>query len=260
MRYAAPGYMGPLLWLIPTVLLAVLLCLMLWNRAYKEWSWFSSYVAFGVVADVARFALHKHPRPLYWTYWLTDAGYALLGTLALYEVFGAVLRYPTSVWWARHAFPAILVTGIGLSLARANIVPPHVSGLLYYVVVGEIAVRFVQVLAFVALVAFVTFFGFRWRRHSLGIAAGFGLYSTVALPITIRLSDVGTRFTFLWGVISLMAYSLAVLIWIVCFLVRPEERCPLDRVFVSQRTGRPSAPGQAMNACPGADISFTPAP
>jgi hypothetical protein len=245
---------------IPRALLAVLLYLMIRNRAYGAYRCFWAYVIFGNGASLARLIALDHPRPFFFTYWLTDAGYALFGALAMYEVFGAVLRYPTRVWWARHAFPAILVTGIGLSLARANIVPPHVNGLLYFVVVGEIAVRFVQVLAFVGLVAFVTFFGFRWRRHSLGIAAGFGLYSTVALPITIRLSDVGTRFAFLWGVISLVAYSLAVLIWIVCFLVRPEGRSPLDRVFVSQRTGRPSAPGQAMNACPGADISFTPAP
>jgi len=56
---------------------------------------------------------------------------------------------------------------------------------------------------------------------------GFGLYSTVALLITLKLSDFGTGFKFLWGVASLVAYSLAVLIWIWFFsFPQKEEPAP----------------------------------
>lgn len=146
----------------------------------------------------------------------------------MYEILRKVLRGLTGIWWTHLIFPAVVAVGVGLSLWRARLVPPQVQGLLACIVVGEIAVRFVEIVVFVGLVGFIALFGFRWRQYPLGIAAGFGLYSTVALLITTRLSDIGTRFTFLWGIISLVAYSLTVLIWIGFFSVPEKEQPPLD--------------------------------
>jgi hypothetical protein len=61
--------------------------------------------------------------------------------------------------------------------------------------------------------------GLRWRQYPFGIAAGFGLYATVSLLVTAKLSDFGTRFKLLWGWTSLVAYSVAVLLWIWFFSV-----------------------------------------
>jgi hypothetical protein len=201
---------------------------MLRGRAYRAWPWFFSYVAFGISADVARFASRNYHRPHYFIYWITDAGYALLGASAMYEILRKVLRGLAGIWWTHLVFPAVVAVGVVLSLWRAQLVPPRVQGLLACIVVGEIAVRFVQIQVFVGLVGFIALFGFRWRQYPLGIAAGFGLYSTVALLITTRLSDIGTRFTFLWGIISLVAYSVTVLIWIGFFSVPEKEQPPLD--------------------------------
>ena len=221
--------MSLLLWLIPMGLLAVLLGLMLRGRTYRAWPWFFAYVVFGLAADATRFTVYSHPRPYYFTYWITDAGYAILGALAMYEILRKVLRGLVGIWWTHLIFLAVVAIGVGLSVWRAHAIPPHVrGGLLTCIVVGEIAVRFVQILVFVGLVGFIALFGFRWRQYPLGIAAGFGLYSTVALLITTKLSDIGTRFTFLWGVISLVAYSVTVLIWIGFFSVPQKEQPPLD--------------------------------
>jgi hypothetical protein len=217
--------MGLLQWHIPLVLLLVLLCLMLRSRAYGMWPWFFAYVAYGVATGVARFAAYNHPRPYYFVYWITDGGYALLGTLAMYEVLRKVRRTLADVWWGHLTFPAVVAIGVGLSLAHVHYTPPRISGLLYYVVVFETAIRFAQVLLFIGLAGFFWLSSFRWSPCVLGISAGFGLYSAVALLITIKLSDIGTRFTFLWGIISLVAYSLAVLIWI-CSFSMPRELEP----------------------------------
>jgi hypothetical protein len=48
---------------------------------------------------------------------------------------------------------------------------------------------------------------------------GFGLYATVELLTSSKFADLGTDFVFLWGVISVAAYSAAVLIWIWFFWV-----------------------------------------
>lgn len=223
--------MSQFLWYIPLWLLVLLLFLMLRNRAYKVCPCFFAYVAFGVAAGVARFVVRNQPQAYKATYWITEAGYCILGILAMYEVFRAVLRART--WWTYLIFPAIVIAGIGMSLAHAHSVPPQVSGLLLYIVNAEIAVRFVQVLIFLGLGALASFFGLRWRQYPLGIAAGFGLYATGALLSTIKFSDFGTRFKFLWNVSLIVAYSFAVLIWIWFFRVPQEEEPPLDPELVS---------------------------
>jgi len=181
--------MSQLLWYIPLGLLALLLFLLLRNRAYKVCPWFVVYVTFAVAADVVKFVVRNNRHVYYSTYWITDAGYCLLGILVMYEVFRAVL--PARVWWSYCIFPLIVVAAVILSLVRACSVPPQVSGLLRYIVTAEIIVRFVQVLIFVGLGALAAFFGLRWRQYPLGIATGFGLYATVALLSTIKFSDFG---------------------------------------------------------------------
>jgi len=215
----------------PLGLLALLFFLMLRNRSYKVCPWFFAYVAFGVGADLARFATHNHPHPYYATYWITEAGYCLLGIFVMHEVFRAVLR--ARMWWTYVIFPAIVVAAVALSLAHAHAAPTQFGRVPSYILTGEIAVRFVQVLIFVGVGALAAFFGLRWRQYPLGIAAGFGLYSTVALLSTIKFSDFGTGFTFLWRVSLLVAYSVAVLIWIWFFRLPQEEEPPLDPKLVA---------------------------
>ena len=144
----------------------------------------------------------------------------------MYEVLRTVLGSLTRAWWARLIFPAVLVMGFSLSLARSHEVPHRLVGILFNIVLGETAVRFVQVLVFAGLVTLVPLLGLRWRQYSFGVATGFGLYATVMLLATTKYSDFGTRFKFLWDVTSLVAYSLAVLIWIWFFSVPQKAQTP----------------------------------
>jgi len=212
----------------PLWLLALLLFLMLRNRAYRVCPWFFSYVVFGVAAGVARFVTLHLSRPYFATYWTTEAGYDVLGILVMYELIRMVLGSLARRSWGRLIFPVSLAAGIGLSLARAHAAPPHFSGLRYYIVVGEIAVRCVQSIIFTVLVAMVPLLRLRWRQYAFGIATGFGGYSLVALLMTTEFSDFGTRFRFLWGRTLIVAYSLAVLIWIWFFSV-PQKQDPRPR-------------------------------
>jgi hypothetical protein len=218
--------MSLIVWYIPLGLLVLLLWVLIRRRAYKVSPCFFSYAAFGVVAGVARFVVRNHPDPYYATYWITEAGYDLLGILVMYEVLRTVLGTLTRAWWARLIFPAILLAGIGMSLARADAVPSRIVGMRFYIVAGEIAVRFVQVFIFAGLVTLVPLLGLRWRQYSFGVAIGFGLYATVMLLTTTKYSDFGTRFKFLWDVTSLVAYSVAVLIWIWFFSVPQKVPTP----------------------------------
>jgi len=209
-----------LLWYIQSGLLALLLFLMLRNRAYKVCPWFFAYVAFGVCADVARFVVDNHAVAYFATYWITEAGYCVLGILAMYEVFSIIIRGLASPWWSYLIFPGVVISGVYLSLACAHSVPSKVSGLPYYIFYGEIAVRFVQVLA--VFVTFIPLVGFRRYRYALGVVTGFGFYSTVELLSMIKFLEVGIKSKFCWGIVSATAYGLTVLIWIWFFRV-PQE-------------------------------------
>jgi hypothetical protein len=211
------------LWYIPLGLLTLLLCILVRRRAYGSYSWFFSYVAFGVLADLSRFVTHSNPKSYYAAYWVTEAGYDVLGILVLRAAAGNLTR----ARWVRLTFPAIFAAGVGLSLARSHSSSTEFShGFAFYIVAGEVAVRFVQVFIFAGLVSSIPLLGLRWRQYPFGIAAGFGLYATVSLLVTAKLSDFGTRFMFLFNAVSLVAYSLAVLIWIWFFSAPQKVETP----------------------------------
>ncbi|MHB8216865.1 MAG: hypothetical protein ACYDDS_12380 [Candidatus Sulfotelmatobacter sp.] len=215
---------------IPSCLLVVLLALLVRRRVYTVLPYFFAYAAFAVGADVARFIAHSHRHPYYLTYWITEAGYDLLGILVMYEVLRTALGSLTRAWRAHLIFPAVLVAGIGMSIARASVVPSRLSGIEFYIAVGEIAVRFVQVFVFAGLATLVPLLGLRWRQYPFGVATGFGLYATVMLLTTIKFSDFGTTFKMLWGWTSVVAYSVAVLIWIWFFSAPQKTPTPASEL------------------------------
>jgi len=193
--------------------------------------WFFVYAAFAVAAGVARFVVRDLPRPYYFTYWITEAGYDLLGILVMYEVVRTVLGSIARASWTRLVFPAVVLASIILTWTRVHAVPTEFGhGVSFYILAGEIAVRFVQVFIFAGLVTLVPVLGLRWRQYSFGVSTGFGVYATVALLINLKLSDFGTRFTFLWDVVSLVAYSAAVLIWIWFFSVPQKAPTPVSEL------------------------------
>jgi hypothetical protein len=210
--------MNLLEWYIPLGLLVLLLGILVRAHAYKVCPCFFSYVTFASVAGAVRFLVRNQPG-YYATYWITEAGYDILGILVMYEVLRTLLGTFTRTWWSRLIFPGVVLVGIAMSLARTDAVPTRIVGLPYYIVAGEIAVRFMQVFVFAGVVTMVPLLGLRWRQYSFGVATGFGLYATVMLLTTIKFSDFGTRFKLLWGWTSLVAYSVAVLIWIWFFSV-----------------------------------------
>jgi hypothetical protein len=220
-----------LVWFIPLGLLAFLFALLVRRRAYTIFPFFFTYIAFAVGADSVRLATLAHS-PYRMTYWITEAIYDVLGILVMYEVLRCSLGSLARARWTRWILPVLVIAGIGLSLAHRQAVPPKVTGILVYIVLGEIAVRFVQVLVFAGLVTLVPLIGLRWRQYPFGIATGFGLYATVMLLTTVKFSDFGTTFKFSWGLTSLVAYSVAVLIWIWFFSVPQKIETRVSEISV----------------------------
>ena len=199
----------------PLLLEMVLLFVLLKREGYKGFPWFFSYSAFGVLADLARIVVRNHFHLYFDVYWISEAGYDVLGIAVLYEVFWSVFRNLGRIWWFRLIFPFTVVFTVVLVIIHSHTQPPRFSDpVRIWIVTGELAVRLLQVSIFVLLVGLVSFLGLRWRQHAFGISAGFGIYATVALLATTKVSEFGTRFMFQWGVLLIVAYSIAVVIWI----------------------------------------------
>lgn len=215
----------------PLVLQAVLLRVLLKGHKYHAFPVFFAYTGFSVFANLARLVVYNADWLYFYVYWISEVGYAILGVAVMYEVYREVFPGFRTFWWFRPIFPSIVLFTTAITIA-------HMMGLLAglhqplmsWIVAGELWVRILQVTIFVLLGIFVAFFGLRWRQYSFGIASGFGLYATVALLGTEKYSEFGTRFAWTWSVLSVVAYSMAALIWLWFFGgPPPEEKHPSGR-------------------------------
>ncbi len=209
---------------IPLVLLFLLVCVLSARRAYRSFPWFFFYVLFATVAGLARFAVKDKAALYFYMYWLTEGGYSLLGIGVMYEVFRRVFGNLGRFGWPRLVFPImVLISGV-LSIGRGVPTTLH-NHLIAVIIQGEIAVKLLEVLMFAVLVTLVPLVGLQWRQYPFGIAMGFGIYSTVALFTTVRLTVLGLRYQFFWTWALIISYSCGVLIWL-CFFIAKEQPAP----------------------------------
>jgi hypothetical protein len=224
----------------PLVLQAVLLRVLLKGHKYKAFPCFFAYTVFSVLANLARLVVYNTDRLYFYVYWISEIGYAVLGVAVMYEVYRSVFPGFRTFWWFRPVLPFIVLFTTAITIMHMMGLPAGLhQALMSWIVAGELWVRIVQVTIFVLLGIFVAFFGLRWRQYPFGIAAGFGLYATVALLGTEKYSEFGTRFAFAWSVLSVVAYSMAALIWLWFFSgAPPQEDLP---------SGSPPVPIEDLN-------------
>jgi len=212
---------------IPLVLLTALLGVLVARRVARTFPWFMAYVSFAVCADLARFIVHDRTVAYFYVYWCTDGVYALLGIAVMYEVFRNLLGNLTRLGWHRWIFFLMIAVSIIITVGRKATLPFGLHNrTIALVILVEIAVRYLQVLMFVMLMILVPLVGLRWKQYASGIALGFGVYSTIALITTTRLSVLGQVYFLSWGWISLVSYSCTVLIWIWFFSTAEKPDIP----------------------------------
>src|ERR1700704_6486853 len=89
-------------WLVPPVLQSVLAILMLRRGTYEHFRYFFVYTLFAIVAELLKFALFQpdsNTWAYFWISWGSEAIYAVLGFLAIYEVFGDVFKTFRHLAW-----------------------------------------------------------------------------------------------------------------------------------------------------------------
>ena len=135
--------------MIPPVLQTCLAVLLSRRQAFKTFPFFFWYTVFAVIAEALKFALvisDRHNTVTYfYVYWGAEAIYAVLGFLAIHEVFRHVFENFNRLSWFKFLLPAVGVIMLGIS-ALIPIFHPAVETepLLESIYSLQIAVRCLQ--------------------------------------------------------------------------------------------------------------------
>ena len=217
------------LWLIPPVL-QTWLAILMWRRGtWKQFRMFFVYTVFAVVAELTKFTLYR-PNTNTWLYfWLSWGGeaiYAILGFLAIYEVFRKVFENFHHFTWFKLLLP---VTG-AVMLSIAFLIPlvhraVETDPLLEGIFALQIAVRCLQLGVFFLIFLLARIFDLDYRQYAFGIAAGFGIAAAGILLGTLVRTGSGLKFLIFFKYGPSVTYCIAVTVWLASF-VRPEPDDP----------------------------------
>jgi hypothetical protein len=187
-----------------------------YRRLYREFPFFFSYLMTVVVVEVIRLTLQHRSQILYfYVYWATETIVVLLAFLVLYEVF--LLRLFPGINITpilRYLFPISAAVVAGLTLLMF-VTAPSGGPTRLAVLVGEftLALSFCQVAVLAFFCALMLFMSREWRRHELGIAAGFGIYGSVKLFTTVQRAQQHYGSAAIHQ-LPTVAYAVAALIWL----------------------------------------------
>lgn len=187
------------------------------RRLYRRFPWFFAYTVYSVAAAIVRAALLYGNRHTYiQVFWITEALYALLGLIAIYESFREIFAPFYPFWWFRPLVIVVAVVTVGLSIGRVIQKPPIQADRLGMLILSaEIGVRYLQAGIFGLTLLLIFFFRLPARRYPLGIVDGFGANALGILIASTLRSDFGEKFNKLFSYSPPVLYIAACVIWLV---------------------------------------------
>lgn len=217
------------LWLAAPILQCLLAVLILRRGLQKQFRFFFVYTLFAIVAEPTKFALFHPDRSTwayFWTSWGSEAVYAVLGFLAIYEVFGNVFENFRHFGWFKLLLPitATIMLGIAVLIPlvhHAIDTEPLLDGIFAL----QVAVRCLQLGVFFLIFLLARVFDMDYRQYAFGIAAGFGIAAAGILLSTLVRTGGGLKFLIFFQIVQGVTYCTAVTVWLVSFL-RPAPEDP----------------------------------
>jgi hypothetical protein len=196
---------------------------------HKYFRFFFSYSLFAIVAELVKFLLFepgKNTWTYFWAAWGSEAIYAILGFLAIYEVFRHVFENFHHLRWFKFLLPIT----VALMLAIAILIPlvhraVDTEPLLESIFIVQVAVRCLQLGVFSLIFFLARVFDLDYRQYAFGIAAGFGIAAAGILLGTLVRTGLGLKFLIYFKYVPSVTYCIAVTVWLASF-VRAEPDDP----------------------------------
>jgi len=214
------------LWMAQPVLQTAIAVVMFRRGQHRVFKYFFTYIIVLVLIFALIFPVYMHSASAYfYLFWLTTAITVVLGSMVIYEAFLDVFQSfhalrdlgKVLIEWA--GLLLLLVAGVISISTRASNTAPWVGAIM----ATHRCIRIIQVGMVLFLLIFARYMGVNWRRHSLGIAIGFGTFAVVDLVTNAtwagyHVSDVSM------SLVNMVAYNCALLIWLGYSLARnPSE-------------------------------------
>lgn len=219
------------LWVLPLILQAAI-ALVIWRRGLvRVFPLFFAYTVTVFSREVALLFLRYPGNRYAIVYWCGEALAVLLGLGVILETLKRVL--PPSgftrtllrlMWVVGTVVAAISATLLVMAKGAVGSDPAF-----EFIILLERSARFLQVSLLVVVIALIWRLGLTWHHYSVGIVAGFGVYSALALVLLefrAHLHVVGDTILVL---LNSVAYNVGVVIWAFYFL-RPWRVAPLEQL------------------------------
>jgi hypothetical protein len=219
------------LWFVPLLLLAAIAVVMFRRKLVRRFPIFFTYTVLVFSREVVVFFL-PYPGNLYSLVWFCGEALAvLLGLGVIVETLKHVIpAHP----FLKLVLQSVWILGV-IAAATAILMLLFATGTgadpaFEWIILTERSARFLQVCLLIAVIALMSRLGLTWRHYSIGIVAGFGIYSAldlVVLEFRAHLHFIGDA---MFVLLKPAAYNLAAVIWALYFLpsgrTAPVERLP----------------------------------
>ena len=208
------------LWVIPLVLQAAIAAVMLRRKLVRIFPVFFGYTAVVFSRDIALLLL-PYPRNLYsLVYWCGEALAVLLSLGVIFETLRHVFPpYPFLRVLLKSAWILGAIAGVTalLMLVLTN-GSQGADRVLEFIILAERSARFLQACLLIVVIALMSRLGLTWHYYSVGIVAGFGIYSAVALVVLEFRAHLHFLSDATLVLFNSAAYNVAVGIWAFYFL------------------------------------------
>ncbi len=228
------------LWVAHAILQLAVGAAMLRHKLHRLFPVFFAYICFQILAFSILFPMYHWSSLSYtayfWIYWACSAINLVLGFMIIYEIFLDVFRpYYTlkDLGSVLFKWAALVMSLVGFVVAASS--PLGDQGpIVQAVLTVTRCVRVAQVGLILFLLVFSRYLGVSWKQHSFGFSLGWGLAAGVELgTLAFQVSGHASQVTV--DVINLVAYNMAILVWLGYSLAKCAARAPGAELFASHR-------------------------
>jgi hypothetical protein len=217
------------LWVVPLILQFAIAAVMLRRRLVPVFPIFFAYTVLVPSRDVVLLFL-PYPGNLYsLVYWRGEALAVLLSLGVILEILKHLfsqylfLRVVLKSVWVLGSI-ACLIALLLLIFSRSG---PETGRIIESLVLWERAARFLQVCLLILVIALMSRLGLTWHHYSLGIVAGFGIYSALDLVVLQFRAHWHSVADATFVLVRPAAYNLGAIIWAAYFL-RSRSMTPVE--------------------------------
>jgi hypothetical protein len=226
------------LWMAHPILQVGVAAIMYRRKLHRTFPVFFAYLASQILAFCILFPIHRWAgyALYFYSYWITESISLAIGFKVIHEIFLDVfrpyhaLRDLGTVLFKWAALVMLLVAGVVAAASPAGQQGPLVQAVLTL----QRCVRVIQCGLILFLVLFARYLGVSPRQRSFGIALGFGMFAGVELSV-VALNASGHASEIQISMANMLAYNLAILVWMAYVYAKAPARDTSATILMSQR-------------------------